>query len=103
MVLSLLRQLSDESAALQSGADPEWVEEHLAARPYADAVKQRAATCKRTVEEEECSICLSELEGAERCRLLPCSHIFHAGCIDRWFERSTLCPCCKAPVKDQGD
>ena len=19
------------------------------------------------------------------------------------FERSTLCPCCKAPVKDQGD
>ena len=60
LVLSLLRQLSADSAALQSGVSAEWLAEHLPARSYADAVTDRAAKCSREVDNEECSICLCE-------------------------------------------
>ena len=37
------------------------------------------------VDDEECSICICEIEDEDlQCRLLPCSHIFHAACIDKW-------------------
>jgi len=36
----------------------------------------------------ECSICISEYEEGDRMRILPCTHEFHAGCIDRWLAVS---------------
>ena len=49
LVLSLLRQLSADSAALQPGLSADWLAEHLPALPYAEAVTRRAATCSRKV------------------------------------------------------
>lgn len=61
------------------------------------------------MEEEEsmdtkvCVICLEEFEEGDRLRVLPCSHCFHVGCIDRWLSGShsfdecftSGCPTCK--------
>jgi hypothetical protein len=26
---------------------------------------------------------------------LPCAHVFHYACCERWLEQSTACPLCK--------
>ena len=49
-MLSLLRQLSADSVALQTGVSSEWLAEHLPARSYTEAVTSRAATCSRKVD-----------------------------------------------------
>lgn len=42
-----------------------------------------------------CAICLEDYRADESTvRLLKCSHIFHAGCIDEWLRRCNKCPCC---------
>ena len=40
-----------------------------------------------------CSICLDSIR--ENSKRLPCSHIFHESCINRWFQNSNLCPLCR--------
>ncbi|KAM3580201.1 hypothetical protein VKS41_007433 [Umbelopsis sp. WA50703] len=49
-----------------------------------------------------CPICLdSYQDGLSRTRTLPCSHYFHAECIDSWLLRentTTNCPCCNFDV-----
>lgn len=44
---------------------------------------------------EVCSICLEELKGVKRCRVLSCTHAFHDECIDEWAESNLFCPVCK--------
>ena len=51
----------------------------------------------------ECAICLSDFSPGERLRPLPCKHVFHASCIDRWLIGrcatelvQPTCPLCKA-------
>jgi hypothetical protein len=47
----------------------------------------------------QCMICLSEFEEGESLRRLPCTHVFHQGCIDEWLlHRSTSCCLCKVDV-----
>lgn len=45
-------------------------------------------------EGESCTICLDEIKKNEIIRTLPCSHIFHKVCIDKWFEKKQVCPNC---------
>ena len=58
----------------------------------------------------ECSVCLVEFASGDLLRKLPCQHIFHSACIDRWLitgapSRSGLptCPLCKAAPLGEGD
>lgn len=59
---------------------------------------------------KECSVCFSELHKGllysfiekviifktdEEVRKLPCSHIFHDGCLMPWLLRNTTCPNCR--------
>ncbi|KAG7552485.1 Zinc finger RING-type [Arabidopsis thaliana x Arabidopsis arenosa] len=45
----------------------------------------------------ECAICLSEFEDEESLRWMPpCSHTFHANCIDVWLSSRSTCPVCRA-------
>ncbi|EOA20927.1 hypothetical protein CARUB_v10001260mg [Capsella rubella] len=45
----------------------------------------------------ECAICLSEFEDVEMLRWMPpCSHTFHANCIDVWLSSRSTCPVCRA-------
>lgn len=45
-----------------------------------------------------CMICLEDFELGDKCRRLPCGHVFHEKCIDEWLKRCTDCPICKANV-----
>ncbi|KAJ2545143.1 hypothetical protein EV175_005833 [Coemansia sp. RSA 1933] len=59
----------------------------------------------------ECAICLEEISEGEVIRKLPCPHVFHSACIDRWLlSQSSVCPLCKrdtisgplsAPVEEE--
>ncbi|XP_057810060.1 uncharacterized protein LOC131024562 [Salvia miltiorrhiza] len=45
-------------------------------------------------EEGCCCICLEELGGVAL-RRMPCSHVFHGGCIKEWLRKSRYCPLCR--------
>ncbi|CAN7008780.1 putative RING-H2 finger protein ATL37 [Brassica rapa] len=45
----------------------------------------------------ECAICLNEFDDEETLRWMPpCSHTFHASCIDVWLSSWSTCPVCRA-------
>ena len=50
-----------------------------------------------------CPICLDEFipnDSAHPVRVLPCKHIYHPDCIDRYLlSTSSLCPLCKTNIK----
>ncbi|CAH2070824.1 unnamed protein product [Thlaspi arvense] len=47
----------------------------------------------------ECAICLNEFEDEEPLRWMPpCSHTFHASCIDVWLSSRSTCPVCRADL-----
>ncbi|KFK44886.1 hypothetical protein AALP_AA1G315700 [Arabis alpina] len=52
----------------------------------------------------ECAICLNEFEDEETLRLMPpCSHAFHADCIDVWLSSRSTCPVCRANLIPKPD
>lgn len=54
---------------------------------------------KFRLDQNECAICLGELEHGDKLRLLPsCNHAFHIPCIDLWFSQHSNCPVCRTPI-----
>lgn len=47
----------------------------------------------------KCVVCISEYTNREKLRRLPCSHDFHAKCIDKWLKSNKTCPVCRNEVK----
>ena len=45
-----------------------------------------------------CAICLSEVASSVNSKKLPCAHVFHARCVDRWMEKSRTCPTCRMDI-----
>merc|ERR1719453_359787 len=55
--------------------------------------------------DDVCSVCLDELK-LTCVRKLPCNHVLHQGCLDRWCkhlgnESSWACPLCRHPLISQ--
>lgn len=51
---------------------------------------------------EPCSICLDTLCHGQEAWRLPCTHIFHAGCIARCFGMRVaelICPLCRCDIR----
>ncbi|KAG6538189.1 hypothetical protein ZIOFF_003301 [Zingiber officinale] len=46
-------------------------------------------------ESDSCSICLENLGITAPMLAMPCSHLFHPGCLKKWLERSCSCPLCR--------
>ncbi|RWS00410.1 E3 ubiquitin-protein ligase RNF13-like protein [Dinothrombium tinctorium] len=44
---------------------------------------------------DSCSICLEGYSEESELRLLPCHHVFHTQCVDRWLMSNEKCPLCK--------
>lgn len=56
--------------------------------------KERAISAEDAV----CCICLSKFSNNEDLRELPCAHVFHMECVDKWLKINALCPLCKAEL-----
>nr|OQO25332.1 hypothetical protein B0A51_06694 [Rachicladosporium sp. CCFEE 5018] len=41
-----------------------------------------------------CPICTEAIVLNSLVRRLPCKHVYHHGCIERWLRRQTSCPLC---------
>uniref|UniRef100_A0A1A9WAL8 RING-type domain-containing protein n=1 Tax=Glossina brevipalpis TaxID=37001 RepID=A0A1A9WAL8_9MUSC len=55
-------------------------------------------TCDQNTHLNECSacvVCLCDFTLQQVLRVLPCGHIFHAQCVDRWLEMRRTCPICR--------
>ncbi|KAK8931157.1 E3 ubiquitin-protein ligase [Platanthera zijinensis] len=46
-------------------------------------------------EDAACCICLVTYAENDVLRELPCTHFFHAECVDKWLKINALCPLCK--------
>ena len=44
---------------------------------------------------ESCSICLADYSRGDRVSALPCAHVFHSSCVEKWLSRAITCPLCK--------
>lgn len=44
----------------------------------------------------ECSICYDAISSATGQVTLACSHVYHLGCVGRWFQDHSSCPLCRA-------
>ena len=45
-----------------------------------------------------CHICLTDFMLRDKVTVLPCSHRFHASCIERWFTVKHMCPLCRISI-----
>ncbi|KAL1202496.1 E3 ubiquitin-protein ligase MPSR1 [Cardamine amara subsp. amara] len=44
----------------------------------------------------ECVICLETIQvGSDFVGRMPCTHAFHLSCIEKWLERTGICPLCR--------
>jgi E3 ubiquitin-protein ligase CHFR len=76
---------------------------HTPANGRAEFVLQRLkneTTRADMLEELTCSICRAVFH--RPCSVLPCMHVFCAGCISGWIEKgaSRVCPECREPISD---
>ncbi|XP_031269029.1 pentatricopeptide repeat-containing protein At4g38010-like [Pistacia vera] len=42
-----------------------------------------------------CAICLEEVVFGSLATRMPCSHVFHSGCIGHWLSKNEVCPLCR--------
>ncbi|KAJ0231040.1 hypothetical protein HA466_0301980 [Hirschfeldia incana] len=49
-------------------------------------------------EDASCCICLAKYGDDEAVRELPCLHVFHVDCVDKWLKINATCPLCKNEV-----
>lgn len=61
-------------------------------------LKVRRITKKET--KADCPICLNSFKYRELARTLPCEHVFHKKCVDKWLlNQSEACPICRKVVE----
>jgi len=51
-------------------------------------------------EQNKCLICLDEFNDGDDVKTLPCLHIYHQKCVERWLGTDNSCPVCKTPIGD---
>lgn len=49
----------------------------------------------KSLEQEECAICLEHYKEGETLMHLPCAHRYHSRCLVPWLEKNQHCPCCR--------
>jgi len=49
------------------------------------------------VGDPRCAVCLSDFEVQSSVSRLPCGHLYHEDCIERWTSTQPHCPLCRCP------
>jgi hypothetical protein len=57
--------------------------------PYKQSTKQN---------EDRCTICIEDFVEGEQVACVPCFHLFHKDCIEKWLKMKNECPICKGAV-----
>lgn len=48
--------------------------------------------------QKQCMVCLEDFANGDDLKTLPCLHIYHQACIERWLGTDNSCPVCKTPI-----
>lgn len=56
--------------------------------------------CHKNKDNPNCVVCFSNFKVGEQVRRLPCAHLFHRMCIDRWLRNSQCCPLCRHSISE---
>lgn len=48
--------------------------------------------------EQDCQVCFLKYSKRRDIRQLPCGHVFHKTCCEKWFRENSKCPLCRASV-----
>lgn len=51
-------------------------------------------------EKRNCSICLCDFITGDKVTTLPCIHMYHSACIEKWLRHKDFCPLCKMKISD---
>lgn len=54
-------------------------------------------------EDAVCCICLAKYANNDELRELPCAHVFHVECVDKWLKINASCPLCKSEVGENSN
>ncbi|KAG6592112.1 E3 ubiquitin-protein ligase, partial [Cucurbita argyrosperma subsp. sororia] len=86
-------------ASTDKGASDDQISE-LPCWRYKASSKQPDSNNKGLPKEDpECCICLVKYRDEEEVRELPCSHLFHLKCVDKWLSITSSCPLCKQQLQ----
>jgi hypothetical protein len=55
-------------------------------------------SCVETSINSSCTVCMDMVTKSEDVIELPCKHIFHEVCIEKWFQSRNTCPNCRFVV-----
>lgn len=62
---------------------------------------QEESSSQDSSNEYKCLICMDIIRKNDVVRRLnKCNHVFHVGCIDKWFEQKITCPTCRQDIRE---
>ncbi|XP_010691252.2 E3 ubiquitin-protein ligase At1g63170 [Beta vulgaris subsp. vulgaris] len=75
-------------------------DEQICLKASKDGILADGTQDERVISGEDalCCICLATYVDNDELRELPCSHLFHAECVDKWLKINASCPLCKLEV-----
>ncbi|KAM0824997.1 hypothetical protein ACQ4PT_069852 [Festuca glaucescens] len=79
-----------------------WVPDHASSseNPSEGGILGPGTKKERIVSAEDavCCICLTKYGDDDELRELPCNHLFHVQCVDKWLKINAVCPLCKTEI-----
>ncbi|KAG6521609.1 RING-H2 finger protein ATL79-like [Zingiber officinale] len=94
------RNLGRDRAGAPHDASGDQDDKSTAAAQLPGPVVSFSSGATRVAGAPECAICLAELEEGDLVRVLPpCSHGFHAQCVEAWLVGRSSCPTCRTDCR----